>query len=177
MEWLSENWFKLALVLVIPMTAVVLVYGFVIYPENLRKEERVMKDIAVSLQEAADDAKEQERVDDLNTCLEESDYQETTSHLALCGDPNVGESPLSCRVVFGGAQNVGDVIRAYNTEFPGELPELESIDDLDQNFSERLDIVNVFYDKCNCGLSKNRRDELTEEKKYRDNKCYALYSN
>ena len=72
MNWLSENWFKLALVLVIPMTAAVLVYGLVIYPENLRKEERVMKDIAFSLQEAADDVKEQERVDNLNTCLEES---------------------------------------------------------------------------------------------------------
>lgn len=175
MNWLQENWFKLALVLIIPFTSIVLVYGFVIYPENKREEEKSSNEQKEILRLATEKTAEEERVENLNQCLEESEYQESSSHLALCGDPNVGLSPRSCSAVFGGAKNVGDVIRAYNTEFPGKLPELTSLDDIENNYNQRLEIINPYWDECNCGLAKTRRDELSEEKKYRDEKCYALF--
>lgn len=156
MDWLKENWFKLALVLVVPITAGVLVYGFVIYPENIKQQERIASERQSALEKSELEVKESKRVEDLKSCLSESESQETYAHLSYCGQDK--RSPNWCYDVFGGAENVFDVMGKF-TEFASkEYPTLESA-----------------YDACNCSLEGWIREGFEEDKKERDQLCYALH--
>lgn len=77
MKWLAENWFKLAIVILIPVTSIILVYGFIIYPESGKKinleqqnEESLLKIEAEEKQQLmADELAETKRQNDLNEQL------------------------------------------------------------------------------------------------------------
>lgn len=184
-SFLEKNWFKLSLLVVAPVCFLILIYGFVIYPENahridqeaLRKQQLEEKLLA--------ETQEKERIKNLNVCLEESEFQEFSSHLALCADPNIGRSLRDCSKVYSGTKNMTEVYFNFEKEFPGKLPEEKLLSDVgllnadlwEKNYNKRAGILNDFSETCNCGLEKTRRDELTEDKKYRDNKCYVLYGN
>lgn len=158
MSWLNENWFKLALVLVIPITAVVLVYGFVIYPENVRQEERASAERQARIEAALTESKKEQRAESLKTCLSESESQETYAHLSYCG--NDGRSPSWCSDVYGGAKNIGEVLDNFRASPVYADMGLEDT-----------------FDSCNCSLEGWIRDGFQEDKTERDTLCYSLYSN
>jgi len=151
----SGFWFKLSLVLVIPVTAVVLVYGFVIYPESIRKEEREAAERQARSAAIEAETKEQERAENLKECLDESESQETYAHLAYCGSD--GRSPSWCSDAYGGATNFIDTIRSLTKYVPDMTP-LEA------------------FEKCNCKLEGWIREGFEEDKVERDKLCYSLYS-
>jgi hypothetical protein len=155
--WVKENWFKLALVLVIPITALVFIYGFVIYPENIRREEKAAEQIRAEFEATQVKAKEEERVENLKLCLAESESQETYEHLAYCGENN--RSPKLCSEVFAGAENTYDVLR-----------------NLKSHDSEKRLTFDDAFEQCNCSLEGWIRDGFEEDKKERDQLCYSLYS-
>lgn len=157
MNWLKENWFKLALVLVIPITSIVLVYGFVIYPESIRQTEKYEAEQKIVAEKREAEMKEELKAEDLKSCLDDSDSQKTYAHLSYCGQDS--RSPKWCTDVFGGAKDITDVMKNFRIHSPS--------DDL---------TLDKAFDQCNCSLEGWIREGFDNDKAERDKLCYALHS-
>jgi len=156
MAWLQDNWFKLALVLVIPITTVVLIYGFVIYPERIRQQEKAAEQIRADFEAIQAKAREEERVENLKSCLDNSESQETYAHLAYCGSNN--RAPQWCSDVYSGAENILDVIN--------NLKDVKT---------EKYLAIEEAFDQCNCSLEGWIRDGFKEDKADKDKQCYSIF--
>lgn len=163
-DFLKDHWFKIAVLGVLIFIAIIIYNTMVLQPRielNLERERIV-----------AAEQKEEERQENLENCLLDSEYQRTSSHVALCGDPNVGRSPVSCSRVFGGITNTLEAIGNFRNEFPEKISKNEGAF---EKLIEDEQLVNEFWDECNCGLEKYRRDELDEKKESRDAICFQKY--
>lgn len=161
-QFVRENWFKLGILLVGIIIAWIVYNALVVQPRNQARFEEGKV--------AAEKEAEQKRADSLQTCLAESEYLRSASHLALCGDPNVGRTGKSCYNVFSGATSYLDALGSYKAEFN----ELDS-DNYADNSLRIAQAFSDFRDKCNCGLEKYRRDALDTEKDKRDDICFKTY--
>ncbi len=177
-DFIIKHWFQLSILVVVLFITWTAYSALVLQPEKDRQEE-------ASRQEAIKIA-EQEKQEKLETCLAESEYERNTGHIALCGDPNIGSSPTSCRRVFGGTKNYSELLDKFSEEFPNSLPEIPDTLSLSSSEEEKYkilseivdknaQIVSNYWEKCNCGLAKYRRDELDTERKTRDTLCLQKY--
>ncbi len=159
----KDDWFKKAIAIAILLIGASVFYYFIIFlPSEKRaeKDKEAQKEQALEAKIAEENLKEEERKQNLQICLEESEYQTTSSHLWLCS--SIGRTEKSCGEVFASSKNVFDSLANYRRIFGVE----KTVDDFD-GFSE----------KCNCGLEKYRRDEFAVEKKERDDICFKTYGN
>ncbi|MEK7612014.1 MAG: hypothetical protein AAB407_01610 [Patescibacteria group bacterium] len=122
MDWLKEHWFKVGILAIGVFIVWILYNAFVIQPQKAQEIEEA-KIAAEEARIATELEMEEERKINFATCLEESEYERTTSHLALCGDPNVGEAPKTCSEVFGGTKNYAEVLISYAKVFPANKPD------------------------------------------------------
>jgi len=161
-----------------------LILGGFYYASQVSKQKSIENQQRIELaqieKEKEDELlRKEEKENNLSMCLEESEYQRSTAHLALCGDPNVSKSPSSCFRVFGGTKNYANVTDNYKREFLNsfpDLPENASIEELLDNFKQREEILNKYWETCNCGLEKTRRDGLDTDRNKRDQICIQKYS-
>lgn len=140
------------------LIASILLGGFY-YASQLSKQKSIEKQqqIEIDLKKEQETKEEQNKLN-LQTCLDESEYQVTSSHLWLCS--SIGRTEKSCGDVFAQSKNVFDSLINYRGIFGFE----KTIDDFDR-----------FSEECNCGLEKYRRDEFDTQKKDRDNICFRTY--
>lgn len=152
-DFLKENWFKVSIVVLVGLLVLSFSYYFVIFLPDQKRSIALNEELKL-IQEQT---QKQEKEDNLKECLEESDYQVTSSHLWQCG--SLGRSDKMCADVFGGSKS--DLQSFYN--YKEIFPESDS------------DKFLGFFEDCNCGLEKTRRDEFTKEKESRDSICFNLY--
>lgn len=156
-EFFLKHWFQLGILAVGLFIAWIAYSAFVLQPAADRQaEERAI---------VAAQTKEEERQTKLDTCLQESEYQRSSAHLALCGDPNVGRVPSSCQTIYGGATSVFEVLGNYAEYFDTNVTK-------DPDFFDKYE---KYSKSCNCGLEKYRRDEMDQAKSERDKLCLAKY--
>ena len=188
MDRLKHNWFRIGILLLLLFGILLVAYYFMAFIPQQERQERFREELRL----AEEESKEEERQSQLSECLDESEYMRTTSHLALCADPNVGLSPRSCWDVFSGAVSSDDIIANYEITFPDVLPSPEDfITDpthvgdpppyallefvTSGEFDRRAEIINEFWDECNCGLTESRRDGLDDDRNKRDEICKEKY--
>lgn len=170
-QFLKDNWFKISILIILVFVALIAYNVLVVQPQKVRDAEQSK----ITNEQAA----EQERKDNLKTCLEESEYQRSTAHLAVCGDPNVGHSSEKCFKVFSGTSSYSQVVSKYKEIFPNSwlsIPSGASVEEMGYIFKKNDETLNDFWENCNCGLEKYRRDDLDVAKEKRDETCYKLYS-
>ena len=160
-SFVIKHWFQLGLLAVAIFIAWLLYDVLVVKPERIHQQEITMKITA----EMAAETKEKERQEKLDTCLQESEYERNSAHLALCGDPNVGRAPSSCHTIYGGVTSVFEALGNYAEYFETNVKE-------DPDF---FDKYKKYSKSCNCGLEKYRRDEMDQAKSERDTLCLARY--
>lgn len=169
-SFLEEHWFKSGILIIGIFIAWILYNTFVVQPQQSLDME--------AQRIAEEKEEEQNRKDNLATCLEESEYQRQTSHLAICGDPNVGYSKKACFDVFSGQSSYFGVLLSYRETFPDSMLTASSDSDETERaaiIAKNSDILQSFWDECNCGLEKYRRDELDLKKEKRDEICFQKY--
>ena len=170
-----DNVTKISLAVVVSA----LIIGGFIYMSQVSKQNSIEKQQRVELENK--NAEKEERAESLQTCLDESDYLRETSHIALCGDPNVGRSLRVCYSVFSGVSSHNEYSNEYFKEFSDKKIPLKegNLDDLAERYIEQYnlenEILSEFWETCNCGLEAYRREELDDKKENRDEICFQKY--
>jgi len=158
-EFMKKHWFKLSLLALGIFTVWTVYSALVIQPEKARWEETLRAEAT----RLAEESNERLRQANLELCLSESEYQETSSHLWMCS--SIGRVQKSCGDVFGGARSIFDALNNYRTVFGVSITQ-------QQDIASKFE---TFIETCNCGLEKYRRDELGQEKIDRDKLCIEKY--
>lgn len=174
-NFVKDHWFKIGVL------AICLFIAWIAYDALVAQPQRALE--AEEVRIAAELAKEEEKEENLAICLEESEFQRETAHLTLCADPNIGRVPASCGAVFGGTNNYSEVMENYERAFPDKLPPLSdfvtedslAIEAVDDFLAARNEIISPFFEACNCGLEKYRRDDLDSQREKRDELCLQKY--